>query len=203
MIAVGRNARTRRQQVRQRRRGRARTAACARPGRLRLATTRPFESTNQQRGRASDSSSPSAIIAATTRSAMPVPASPGAEEQQVARAERLAGAIRSADHSAGQRHGGRALDVVVEAEHAGPGTSSAAGTRSALPKSSNWMSALGNTARAAVHELVDQLVVRLAAQPPLRAGRGTAGRASSASLLVPTSSVTGRHAVGSMPAHAV
>jgi hypothetical protein len=82
---------------------------------VRPRTIRPFESTNQQRRRASASGILSAINAVTIRSPIRGRPRPHRERERI---DRRGGPRHPQGRiDAGQRHRGRALDVVVEATH--------------------------------------------------------------------------------------
>ena len=135
------------------------------------------------------------------RSAMPVAADP-APRNMIRRSVNCRSGDPRGRVDAGQRHGGRALDVVVEAEHA-----IAVLVQQRVGVGRQEVLELDQRARVALlhgpHELVDEVEVRLPVRRACAGSRGRGRRPSSASLFVPTSSITGRQCFGGMPAHAV
>ena len=124
--------------------------------------------------RACAGSAPSATIAATTRSAMPVAASPAPRKSRRWRSSVLP-VTRSAEYRPASATAAvpwmSSLKVQMRSRYF-------FSSRNALwlAKSSNWMTTPGKTSRGGGDELVDQLVVGGAGQARLRAGRGRAGR---------------------------
>ena len=129
-------------------------------------TTRPFTSTNHRRRRASSGPRPASTNAEVIRSAIPVAADPAPRNMIRRSLNAHAGDARRGVH-AGQRHGRRALDVVVEAEHA----LSVLVQKGVHVRRQEileldqriWIARLHGG-----HELFDQIEVRLAFQPPAR-----------------------------------